>query len=84
LVAHYQDLVRELTYSLMQGSDAFFNVVDISELHNLVYNAAEVASNSQSLTRMMLFDWILMKRNKVAFGAKNPDVRFIMGVGNPE
>lgn len=80
LVAECEGLVNELTYSLLQSARAIFNLLDINELHNLVYNAASLASRSMRVTRMMAFDGMLLERFKLANRERNPYVRFAMRV----
>lgn len=78
LLSECEGLVKDLTHSLLKKSPAFFNILDINELHNLAYNAASLASRSERVTRMMAFDGLLMERFKVTLCQRNPYVRFAM------
>lgn len=80
LIADRDGLIPESTLLLLEKSKAFLNLVDLSELHNLVYNACSIASKSRKLTRLMAFDSILMKRSELASQHKTPYFRFRMTV----
>jgi len=82
LIADCDELIPKLALSLLGNSKAFLNLVDLSELHNLVYNAGSIASKSQKLTRLMAFDGILLKRCELASHHKTPDFRFRMTVAD--
>ena len=77
LVAECEGLVNTLASSLLQDARAFLNILDISELHNLVYNAASVASKSRSLTA----SWLSMEysSNDVSLRAAREIPTFVSG-----
>lgn len=82
LIADCDELIPRLAFALSRNSKAFLNLVDLNELHNLVYNAGAIASKSQKLTPLMAFDAILLKRCELACQQKTPDFRFRMTVGD--
>lgn len=82
LIAACNELVPKLILQFLGNSKAFLNIVDLNELHNLVYNAGSIASKSQTVTRLMAFDGILLKRCQMASRQNTPNFRFRMTVAD--
>jgi len=82
LIADCDELGPKLALPFMQRAKAFLHLLDPSELRRLVHNAGFIATNSQTLTPIMAFDGILLKRCEQAAKQRTPYFRFNMSLGN--
>jgi hypothetical protein len=76
LLADCSDLGCPLLLSFMSETDAFLHFLDPAELQRLVHNAGFIATNSRTLTPLMAFDGILIKRHEQAGTRRTPYFRF--------
>src|SRR5205807_4704327 len=76
LLADCRDLGCPLLLSFMSETGAFLHLLDPVELQRLVHNAGFIATNSRTLTPLMAFDGILIKRQEQAGTQRTPYFRF--------
>jgi hypothetical protein len=76
LLADREELGAKLMLPFMKQAKGFLQLLDPSEF--LIHNAGFIAQTSETLTPIMAFDAILLKRCMVAGEQKSPDFRYTL------
>jgi hypothetical protein len=76
LLADCSELGCPLLLSFMSETKSFLHLLDLVELQRLVNNAGSIATKSRTLTPLMAFEGILIKRYEQAGTQRTPCFRF--------
>jgi hypothetical protein len=78
LISNSENLGLNTIQDFMEKTNSYIHLVDISELVRIVQAASMISSNSKSVTKIMAFDYYLLKRAKIAVNAKTLCVNVLL------